>query len=82
MKRCHCPECNAVLSVPSSAQPEDCLRCPQCSSLLEVVSLDPLELEPLDDLFGETRLATSDEAEWDWAPAPEEEDFLEGDWDA
>lgn len=82
MRRCHCPECGGMLWVPAFAEPEDCLRCPQCSSLLEVVSVDPLELEPLDEILGQARPSMPEEAEWDWAPAPEEEDLLEGDWDA
>ena len=41
----YCPECDARILVPRSARMGDLLECPECNETLEVINLDPLELE-------------------------------------
>ncbi|HMQ55941.1 MAG TPA: hypothetical protein PKE64_06585 [Anaerolineae bacterium] len=43
--RTTCPECNIRLKVNANVREGQRLRCTACSSILEVVSLDPLELD-------------------------------------
>lgn len=40
-----CPLCNASIPTPRSLQVEGMLFCPRCDCLLQVVSLDPPEVD-------------------------------------
>ena len=40
-----CPLCDGTLSVPRALKVEDTLFCPRCDCLLQVVSLEPLEVD-------------------------------------
>ncbi len=40
-----CPDCDANLEIPSDAMENELISCPECGSELEVISLDPLELD-------------------------------------
>ena len=40
-----CDICDGVVSLPEGAVAGEILRCPDCGTELEVVSLDPLRLE-------------------------------------
>jgi|YelNatPaOPRAMG01_1025707.scaffolds.fasta_scaffold186577_2 alpha-aminoadipate carrier protein LysW len=49
-----CPECGTTLDLEDPLQEGDWIICPQCQANLEVINLDPLELdwaydEPLED---------------------------------
>lgn len=45
-----CPECDAEIHVDEELDKGDTLRCVECESRLEVVGLDPIELDlVLDD---------------------------------
>lgn len=70
-----CPECNTILPVPSDAALYDRLYCEECGALLEIVSLNPLELEYVFDYedLEEEELEWEEEEEW------EEEDLLDED---
>ncbi len=70
-----CPECNAILPVPPDVSLYDRLYCEECGALLEVVSLNPLELEYV---FEYEDLEDEDFEEWEeeeW----EEEEFSDED---
>ena len=45
MPRGTCPECEADVQVDEDADKGDVLECNDCGSLLEVVGLDPIELD-------------------------------------
>jgi len=55
MPRGTCPECDAEVQVDDDMDKGDLVECPDCGSTLEVVGLDPIELD----------LATEEEEE-DW----------------
>ena len=40
-----CPECMAELSLPDDVEENEILVCPDCGVELEVISVEPLELE-------------------------------------
>lgn len=40
-----CPECDADIQIPSNAMENELITCPDCGIELEIVSLDPIELE-------------------------------------
>lgn len=40
-----CPECGATLSLPEEPLLGEILPCPECAVELEVVALDPLQLD-------------------------------------
>lgn len=40
-----CPECDAEMDIPNDAMENELLSCPDCGSELEIMSLDPIELE-------------------------------------
>ena len=42
-----CPECGARLEVPENLKRLDHLYCPSCNAELEVLNLEPLELEAI-----------------------------------
>ncbi|MCS7178825.1 MAG: hypothetical protein RML46_07740 [Anaerolineae bacterium] len=65
-----CPECNTILPIPPDVALYDRLYCEECGALLEVVSLNPLELEYV---FDYEDLGEEDEWEEEW----EEEDWEE-----
>lgn len=45
-----CPECDSPITVdPDEAEVGDTLQCDECGLELEVVSVDPLEIAPVDD---------------------------------
>jgi len=67
----YCPECDARFPVPRTARPGDLIRCPECNESLEVISLNPLELESGYGL--EDDLLLEEEDEWDWEEEPQEE---------
>ncbi|HWP42546.1 MAG TPA: lysine biosynthesis protein LysW [Blastocatellia bacterium] len=45
MPRGICPECEAEVQVDEDADKGDIVECPDCGSSLEVVGLDPIELD-------------------------------------
>lgn len=54
MRESDCPECGAAISLGEDTIQGEILQCPDCGIELEVVSLDPLELE----------LAPEEEEDW------------------
>ncbi len=40
-----CPECGANVAIPADAMENELISCPDCGVELEIISLDPLELE-------------------------------------
>lgn len=44
-----CPECDADVSVPGDSDMADVLECDECGAKLEIVGLDPIEVELVDD---------------------------------
>ncbi|MGQ9468090.1 MAG: hypothetical protein ACUVSH_02750 [Anaerolineae bacterium] len=67
-----CPECNAVLPIPPDVALYDRLYCEECGALLEVVSLNPLELEYVFDYED----LEEEEMEWE-EEGPFDEDLEE-----
>jgi alpha-aminoadipate carrier protein LysW len=59
MPRGTCPECEADVQVDEDVDKGDIVECPDCGAQLEVVGLDPIEL----DLILEEE--EEDEEEWD-----------------
>jgi alpha-aminoadipate carrier protein LysW len=45
MPRGTCPECEADVQVSDDMDKGDLVECPDCGSTLEVVGLDPIELD-------------------------------------
>ncbi|MBO9370437.1 MAG: hypothetical protein J7575_05025 [Chloroflexi bacterium] len=66
-----CPECNTILPVPPDVALYDRLYCEECGALLEIVSLNPLELEYVFDY------EDLEEEDLEW----EEEEWEEGEED-
>lgn len=65
-----CPECNTLLPIPPDAALYDRLYCEECGALLEVVNLNPLELEYVFD-YEDLEEEDLEEEEW------EEEGFFD-----
>ena len=40
-----CPECEKMIVPRKGAPLGECLHCPECGTLLEVISLNPLDLD-------------------------------------
>ncbi len=40
-----CPECDAVILIPHDAMENELLSCEECGTELEIMCLDPIELE-------------------------------------
>lgn len=40
-----CPECEAEMIIPGDAMENELIACPDCGTELEIISLDPLELD-------------------------------------
>jgi alpha-aminoadipate/glutamate carrier protein LysW len=40
-----CPSCEAEIQIPANAMQNELLACPDCGSELEIISLDPVELD-------------------------------------
>lgn len=40
-----CPECFAVIEIPADAMENELLSCPDCGIELELMCLDPIQLE-------------------------------------
>jgi alpha-aminoadipate carrier protein LysW len=40
-----CPACEAQIALPANAMQNELLACPDCGSELEIISLNPLELD-------------------------------------
>lgn len=40
-----CPACEANVNIPSDVMENELLACPDCASELEIISLEPLELD-------------------------------------
>ena len=45
-----CPECDAELAIPADAVQNELIACDDCGAELEIVSLDPLSLEPAPEI--------------------------------
>lgn len=56
MPRGTCPECDADVQVDEDADKGDTVECDDCGMMLEVVGLDPIELD----------VATNDDDDDDW----------------
>jgi alpha-aminoadipate carrier protein LysW len=81
-----CPECEVLISIPGTLRLGKIVECPECGATLEVVSIEPPELdvvmeeeeedweEDLEDLEEEEEL---EEEDYLW----EEEEDLEEDFD-
>jgi len=53
MAKTCCPECDAIISVGKPAV-GDTLICPECGEELEIIDIDPFEIDyPLDDDWDE-----------------------------
>lgn len=60
-----CPECEAEVHVDTDADKGDAVTCEECATKLEVVGLDPVELDIVeDDLDDEADLDDEDDEEY------------------
>ncbi len=59
-----CPECEAEVHVDTDADKGDALTCEECGTALEIVGLDPIELDIVDDLDDEDDFSDEDEEEY------------------
>ncbi|MEZ5400302.1 MAG: hypothetical protein R2729_11585 [Bryobacteraceae bacterium] len=76
-----CPACDADIDVDESELDEgDSLSCDECGATLNVVSLDPLELESDDDLDDDDEDEDEDEEYMDDEEDEDEDDDEEEDW--
>jgi len=76
-----CPECNAVLRVPSDVVLYDRLYCDECDAFLEIVSLEPLTLERVADYEDLFISEEEPDEEHEWEEGEWEEDEWEEDWE-
>ncbi len=40
-----CPECDGDVTIPADTMENEIISCPDCGAELEIISLDPLELD-------------------------------------
>ena len=40
-----CPECDAAVAIPDDAMENELVSCPECGTELEIMNLEPVELE-------------------------------------
>ena len=40
-----CPECDGDITIPGDAMLNELISCPECGAELEIINLDPLELD-------------------------------------
>lgn len=60
-----CPECEAEVHVDTDADKGDAVTCEECGTGLEIVGLDPVELDIVeDDLDDEDNLDDEDDEEY------------------
>lgn len=45
-----CPECDAEVTIPADAMENELISCPECGAELEIISLDPIELDLAPDV--------------------------------
>lgn len=70
-----CPECNARMSLPDGIGQWSHFFCESCGTKLEILNLNPLELETVyDDDDEDILYELDDEDEQDW----EEDDVVDG----
>lgn len=75
----NCPSCDAVMDVDVEDLDEgDALSCDECGANLSVASLDPLELESLDE--EEEDEEEDEDADFDADEDEEDEDEEDEDW--
>jgi alpha-aminoadipate carrier protein LysW len=41
----NCPECDGLLAIPADVMENELITCPDCGAELEIISLDPIELD-------------------------------------
>jgi alpha-aminoadipate carrier protein LysW len=41
----NCPECDGNLAIPADVMENELITCPDCGAELEIISLDPIELD-------------------------------------
>lgn len=41
----NCPECDGNLVIPADVMENELIACPDCGAELEIISLDPIELD-------------------------------------
>jgi alpha-aminoadipate carrier protein LysW len=46
----NCPECDGTIELTDDLEAGEILVCPDCGMELEVMSVDPLELEPVPEV--------------------------------
>ncbi len=56
-----CPDCEADVHVDTDADKGDSVTCDECGTSLEVVGLDPVELDIVDDELGDDADEDEDE---------------------
>ncbi len=59
-----CPECDSEVPVSPDVEIGDFVTCPECDTELEVVELDPLELDVVSEF--EEDFTEEDEEEEEW----------------
>lgn len=45
MSTATCPECDADVAIPADAMENELISCAECGAELEIISLDPVELD-------------------------------------
>lgn len=45
MSTATCPECDADVAIPADAMENELISCPDCGSELEIISLNPVQLD-------------------------------------
>ena len=59
-----CPDCDAEVHVDLDADKGDTVTCDECGTELEIVGLDPVELDIAEDALDEDALGDEDEEEY------------------
>ena len=76
----YCPECEAVIDEEFEDIGE-IITCPECGIELEVISIDPVEFEPLIEDDDDDEFSFDDDDDEDWDDEDMYEDDDEDDYD-
>ncbi len=68
-----CPECNAIITIPEGAEVWDHIFCQACGAELEIVALEPPEVEIAYDGFMADIESDDEIDEWDEEREAEDE---------
>ncbi len=70
----NCPECNAVIAIPEGTELWDHIFCPSCGAELEIINVEPPEVEVVYDAFD--GLPDEDDEPWEDEEETDEDEII------